>query len=789
MKKSIGTRLIVGFVTVACLVLVAGLVGILGLRSVGNATDVIVDDKFPVADSSMEASLKIVSGRDSMGEFLLSEDEDDLKAIEGEHQREMRDFERYLNAIRSGDAQLGVKGVDANSEVARLARQAEQEQEQYKENAVELMRHHRARLEARQAAAKLMGDFDQQAERLSKALSAAGASDSDSDDAQRAIALTEAKAIMFAQKSVAEEYVALQLASKDTLREEFGQLSETFDAFEPLMTDEIKKEHDSLVALALGKNGMFDQSDRAALADAEAHEHMREVDRASAAAETVMSQVEEAAGQEVHQAVSAANTIEKTSTVMLVVLTVLAFVGAISLGLWISRGIITGIRMLVDLSGKVARGEVPNQVETTQEDEVGVLARAFNDIVAYFNDAAKAADQLAIGDLDAEVKPRSADDRLGNSFAKMIGSLRETAEVADRVAEGDLTVEPNPRSAQDRLGNSLAKMVTGLRQLVTSVQEAAEQVSAASEEISGGSQATAQGALQITQAAERQASTVQQTSASIQQVSAAAQQVSSSVQTQNAAMQQVRVAVESTTAALQEMAKQARGVATSSEQAEREARAGSESIRQTVAMMDRIGASSEQIGEIIGVITDISEQINLLALNAAIEAARAGEHGRGFAVVAEGVTKLAERSQEAAKEVANVITGTAGVIREGTATSSRAGEAMDRITTSVEQVTRLVQSISESTDQQADLSKNVMSSIGQLGEMSLQITAASEQQAQSAGELVKAAKTLEDISQQNAAVAEEASTQAEEASSATEELVAQAQALQQGVSVFRLVVT
>lgn len=72
-------------------------------------------------------------------------------------------------------------------------------------------------------------------------------------------------------------------------------------------------------------------------------------------------------------------------------------------------------------------------------------------------------------------------------------------------------------------------------------------------------------------------------------------------------------------------------------------------------MVKRLGERSKEIGQIVDVITDISNQTNLLALNAAIEAARAGEHGRGFSVVADEVRKLAEQSRQSADQIVQIV--------------------------------------------------------------------------------------------------------------------------------------
>ncbi|MGY5216812.1 methyl-accepting chemotaxis protein [Clostridium butyricum] len=78
-----------------------------------------------------------------------------------------------------------------------------------------------------------------------------------------------------------------------------------------------------------------------------------------------------------------------------------------------------------------------------------------------------------------------------------------------------------------------------------------------------------------------------------------------------------------------------------------------ESIEQTLNLLEK----SNEIGQIVNVISEIAEQTNLLALNASIEAARAGEQGKGFAVVASQVGELAKQSNEAAKKIENIIRG------------------------------------------------------------------------------------------------------------------------------------
>lgn len=149
------------------------------------------------------------------------------------------------------------------------------------------------------------------------------------------------------------------------------------------------------------------------------------------------------------------------------------------------------------------------------------------------------------------------------------------------------------------------------------------------------------------------------------------------------------------------------------------------SVKQSAKTVQELGNNSEQIGEIVEVITAISRQTNLLALNAAIEAARAGEHGRGFAVVAEEVRKLAEQSQSAAQKITLIVseiqskTGEtiqlmlqgATEVERGNEVIISSGDFFKQISSLVEQLRGQIQQVAANTSELASTGYEILDSI------------------------------------------------------------------------------
>jgi len=216
---------------------------------------------------------------------------------------------------------------------------------------------------------------------------------------------------------------------------------------------------------------------------------------------------------------------------------------------------------------------------------------------------------------------------------------------------------------------------------------------------------------------------------------------------QGEAVGRVTGAVNEFAKAVEEMTQIATRLTEYGQQVLQAATEGTGSVNATVQGMRAIAESSDQITEIISVITEIAEQTNLLALNAAIEAARAGAHGKGFAVVADEVGKLAQRSSEAAKEITQLIKDSTSRVTEGTNLTDQSALALQKIAEGGQVNMQAIEEISKMTDILTEGTRNIHSMMGELNTLAQEIATNAGMQRERRDEAQKSLVVVEQNSQ------------------------------------------
>jgi len=210
-------------------------------------------------------------------------------------------------------------------------------------------------------------------------------------------------------------------------------------------------------------------------------------------------------------------------------------------------------------------------------------------------------------------------------------------------------------------------------------------------------------------------------------ITAATNELAGRTEQQASTLQESAAALEQLSASVRNSAETALGARSQAKSAKDQTEQSAQVVSEAVEAMDAIADSSRQISSITDVIDDIAFQTNLLALNAGVEAARAGDAGRGFAVVASEVRALAQRSSEAAKEIAELITSSTKQVDRGVKLVGDTGTTLHKIADAVNGIHSSVEQISNSSQEQSAGLSEMNAAISQLDQATQQNAAMAEE--------------------------------------------------------------
>ena len=431
---------------------------------------------------------------------------------------------------------------------------------------------------------------------------------------------------------------------------------------------------------------------------------------------------------------------------IVILLTIIAcFCFSIILWVMIRKMVINPIKLLEGAAQEMAQGDLSFAVDVKSSDEIGRFSRAIKDSLLSISGILKRIKEVSrrVSHVTEQVETESKkvvdgtileNEAIMNISASIEEMNAAISEIADGT-EGLAASTEETAASMDEMVTSIAEINGRTEELSVAVESSSasiEQLSATIREVANNSAALA-GAAQTTQAA------IMQIETSVKEVEQRAKESSMlSDKVKNEAKTFGMTSVEKTIHGMQDI---------------------KVSVEQTAECIRKLGGRSEEIGKILTVIDDITDQTTLLALNAAILAAQAGEHGKGFSVVADEIKDLADRTSLSTQEIAALIQSVQEEVNDavlamdeglksvntGFKVSAEAADALRKIVESSKQSSDMAGAIERSTTEQTKASKLVTEAMEKVLRMVDEIAKATTEQSRGMQLIMKATEKISDV--------------------------------------------
>jgi len=409
-----------------------------------------------------------------------------------------------------------------------------------------------------------------------------------------------------------------------------------------------------------------------------------------------------------------ANALRLRQITISAIIFVLIAVGAV-LALFVMRTITGPVSHLEDVMEKLRRGDTEVRARLESQDEIGNLARHFDEMVD---------EREAVA---ARIKHEN--DQLNESVLNLLQGVA-------KLSQKDLTTKVPV--AEDVTG----AVADALNMLASETAKVLQQVSNISADVTSASLKVKQQSDTVRATADVEREQVIKTAEELKVAADGMSRIQGLAQAANTAADN---AIKTTQAALTTVSATVGGINSTRD-----------TIRETEKRIKRLGERSQEISGVVGIINTIAERTHILALNAAMHAASAGEAGRGFAVVAEEVQRLAESSRQATAQIATLVNNiqveTADTVNtmnaaisqvvEGSKLAEQAGEQMKLTQATTADLVASVRQIASSSQEQAQISSDLLSRSGEIRKSTEMTSKELAEQAGQTENLVEYARAL-----------------------------------------------
>jgi len=415
---------------------------------------------------------------------------------------------------------------------------------------------------------------------------------------------------------------------------------------------------------------------------------------------------------------------------------------------FVSRFITGRISKLVLTAKQIAGGDLTKSIEADSDDELGELGNAINAMVSNLKN-------MLARVKDASISVANATERIAMNAKK----ISEGSEAQHELTE-------TTSSSMDEMNASIKEVAESAESLSASAESSSSSImemAASIDEVAGSTS-------QLSGSAESTSSSIMEMAASIKQVaenmdvlSSAAEETTASATQMGASIKEVEAISKESASLSEQVTEEAAGLGMSSVQKTIESMGNiKETVEKAAKVIEQLGGRSEEIGEILTVIDDVTDQTSLLALNAAILAAQAGEHGKGFAVVANEIKDLAERTSSSTQEIAKLISAVQSEakdavksiktgresVEQGVKIAHEAKEALVKIVQSSTRAAAMSKGIEKATVEQAEGIRQVSAAMMSISNMVQQILTATQEQSRGSEQIMVASENMNDITQQ-----------------------------------------